>query len=139
MTPFFKSITTWLFLRLPKKLRMKLILWETVKYYRKDPIKRRALDTTHYCVYYAEHTGAMCAVGRKMINPSNNDYYGYTVKEFKNIDLVLRPAYRGLPVNFWANLQDLHDDSRYWVDRGLSMEGVLRRKDILFRIAIGYA
>jgi hypothetical protein len=76
-----------------------------------------------------EHdNGAMCAVGRCMLNPKK--YGGFAVslhealKPQGGLDTLLKPEYRGHCVEFWGDLQSFHDDGENFTDGGLSVEGL---------------
>lgn len=118
-----KKILTRLFLLLKPTVRMRLILWDTVRYYSVNPLTRRAVNEQDSCRYYDENTRNMCAVGRVMIAPELGVFESIGVSSIGNLDTELRPAYRGLSYQFWVKLQLLHDLSFYWNDNGLTQTG----------------
>lgn len=61
----------------------------------------------------------MCAVGRCLINPKQveQEYPYKGVVRISDLDSKLKPEYRDLPIGFWMDLQDLHDDKMHWVKK----------------------
>jgi hypothetical protein len=106
------------------------IIEETIKHYSKR--KRAARYSS--CLYY--YRGAMCAVGRCMINPKEAEkvYRGGSISDLINrinetnpdivVDDLLLEQYRGHEIEFWEELQILHDRSSYWNNKKLSAEGL---------------
>jgi hypothetical protein len=106
------------------------IIEETIKHYSKR--KRAQHDDT--CMYY--YRGAMCAVGRCMINPREAErvYGGGTIDMLLSrlvrtnpditVDDLLLEQYRGHEIEFWEQLQSLHDLSEYWDNKKLSEDGL---------------
>src|SRR5688572_1556530 len=104
------------------------IIEETVKYYSED-ITRRAITEKGGCDYLT-YEGKMCAVGRCMINPQPF-YAGVTILNLESpLETLLKPEYRGHPIEFWAELQRLHDTRHYWYDQGLSNDGLFYLKKL---------
>lgn len=121
-----------------KRLMLKE-LWDMVVYYGTDP-SRRAVDTDGNCTYHDEHTGNMCAVGRRMTQ-EGRDAYGHTICDVDVLcDVYLRMGENNhlsdnqvlasimevtLPVGFWMRLQQLHDSCMNWdhIKGGLSVIG----------------
>lgn len=108
------------------------IIEETVSYYSQNTA-RIARNSNEYCVYRNEQ-GFKCAVGRCMIAPSIDMKGGvrhgitkYNHRKKRNIHLelekLLRPSYRGNELDFWADLQNLHDRKIYWDHNGLTFSG----------------
>jgi hypothetical protein len=108
------------------------IIEETIKYYSK---RKRTYDVDgESCVYY--YRGAKCAVGRCMINPKEAEktYGGGTITWLINgmvrnnlaitVDDLLLEQYRGHEIEFWEELQSLHDYSTHWDNKKLSEEGL---------------
>lgn len=108
------------------------IVKETLAYYGED-ISRRAIDAGGTCLYKIEDTGNTCALGRcfseegmeyvlaKGLNKSNsainlNNYIIDTETSEEGLDLLLKPEYKGHTVEFWNDLQWLHDNTSYWKD-----------------------
>jgi hypothetical protein len=110
------------------------IINETVKYYSEDP-SRRGFEPGRGCVYLTS-TGCMCAVGRCLIDPSKG-FLG-DVPSFCRVDGMpadleteLKPEYRGHDLQFWGDLQRLHDYSFYWCETGLTELGTIFYKRLL--------
>tara|TARA_Y100000114_G_scaffold86509_1_gene80033 strand:- start:454 stop:846 length:393 start_codon:yes stop_codon:yes gene_type:complete len=84
---------------------------------------------------YRMGDGRMCAVGMCMNEPSleefgNSDGDVYElhkiVKNQRNeqgLDYLLKEEYKGHPLEFWAELQRLHDNWHYWDEYGLNESG----------------
>ena len=53
--------------------------------------------------------------------------------ELKNnlFQSLLKPEYRGHPMDFWNQLQALHDREEYWAEKGLSDRGIAQRDYII--------
>jgi hypothetical protein len=107
------------------------ILNEIVNYYSEDT-NRRAVEGMS-CVYITPDN-RRCAVGICLTDPSlmlgnkaiNDDYFMLNEDEFKpDILDLFKPEYRINDINFWSNLQSLHDTKMYWDDKGLTNEGQL--------------
>lgn len=101
--------------------RMLKVLAETIQYYCEDP-RRRAVTADGECRYYDGETDNCCAVGRCLIDPVDHEGMIGTVDElFDPVDYgedetILKKEYRGLPIRFWMELQDWHDDDGRWRD-----------------------
>ena len=119
------------------------IIIETVKHYNSNNTARKA--ETDNCTYMNE-AGAMCAVGRCLTNEGmqifkafedNNLDVNTSVEFFTNVygmdefDNALKEEYRGHDVEFWKNLQYLHDSIYYWDENGITERG-LDRVDSFF-------
>jgi hypothetical protein len=97
----------------------KQIINETVRYYSKHP---RGLEVNAIGCSYLTKEGNMCAVGRcmtkkslkiqKIIGVGDSDDLFTLVGE---PDKILKKPYHGHPKYFWKELQDFHDDSKYWI------------------------
>jgi hypothetical protein len=115
------------------------IINETVQYYSEDT-SRRGFNSEHGYQYLTP-TGKMCAVGRCLLDP--NKGYAGTVYGFRllsnhghiPIDPELKPEYRGHEIDFWCELQALHDNSEYWNSYGLSQAGTSCVTDLLTKYA----
>ena len=123
------------------------ILQETLEFYSQDPTRRAAKDKDcHYLM--DDGTGRRCAVGRCLSGSAKTDddiskYYagckGLAAKYGGgSIDNLLAPQYRGFSIDFWVNLQDLHDIQENWTDTGLSERGLSAVKRICFRAGIDF-
>ena len=102
------------------------IIDETVAYYGED-LSRRAINDRDECVYVDPVTGNRCAVGRYMVGEV---YFVGSVEEFDDVTPLedsLVDQYKGHSVDFWGDLQTLHDSSSFWNlgGKGLSASGKL--------------
>lgn len=124
------------------------IINETVEYYRKNP---RSLDQSGKCVYQSPE-GNMCAVGRcldwdkykeNIINANQDGLIdliyeckvlpsGRSIDNNESVlDPILAERYRGFSLEFWSDLQVLHDTASYWEDTSLSKGGEVYLQDII--------
>lgn len=76
---------------------------------------------------YLTSDGRMCAVGRCCVRPSF-DWEGVVehirISGYRgDVESLLKPEYQGHEIEFWKNLQILHDCSEHWTKDGLSEEG----------------
>lgn len=99
------------------KQRMLEVLKETVDYYSEDFDRRSVFNNG--CFYFSE--GRMCAVGRCLIDPEGfeenaKDISGdTTISHLKDkVDFNFKDEYKGLPINFWSSIQELHDKDKFW-------------------------
>lgn len=95
------------------KMSKKEIVDETIQYYLEDPTRRAfTLDSKGriMCWYYMED-GRKCAVGRCMIDSSSFATYRFTPLQIAELESLLKPDYRGHSAEFWAQLQQLHDNA----------------------------
>lgn len=83
---------------------------------------------------YLTDDGRMCAIGRCMLHPEDftdtesiRDIYE---RADDDADEIMKPEYRGYPLEFWDELQDLHDTSANWDHWGLSPAGRKQARDI---------
>lgn len=74
----------------------------------------------HDCLYLAPN-GLKCALGRCMIAPQAD--WGWTASRVPDLEGKLMEEYRGHPVQFWSDLQELHDRDFNWDAAGLSEVG----------------
>lgn len=106
------------------------IIDETVKAYTLDTLAR---DNMGLCQYLTP-SGRKCAVGRCCREPKN--YWKGVVGTIRvdlsafgkpdavlDLEAELKPEYRGHELDFWRDLQRLHDSKGNWVQSGLSPEG----------------
>ena len=113
-----------------KKMTACEIIQETYNYYAKDPERRSVIRNTGNCLYNYE--GKHCAIGRCLSlkwrkqdimfrgNTSNisdmvlkNDY-AEIGREDLTLNDMLMPRYRGHIDDLWEDIQNLHDNCRYW-------------------------
>jgi hypothetical protein len=118
------------------------IIDETVAYYSED-ISRRSKELG-VCAYNGTHglQTTHCAIGRCMqqhykdqgVKLKNN--YECDIDCFltdlglNNIDLILEEKYHGHDLQFWIQLQRLHDLDCNWTDSGLTLMGKDKVKEI---------
>lgn len=130
-----------------KKSYLKL-LQETVDFYSKDSSRRgmgKTMNGIKSCVYLAPKTGNMCAVGRCMTKrfasqsgTSTQDASGIlSVLQIIDIDVAMKPEYRGYNLNFWLNLQSLHDSEGNWDEKGITESGECEAANIRIKIIDG--
>ena len=116
-----------------KQQQMQDILKDTVDYYREDPVNRRSVDKDGNCKY--TWGNQHCAVGRYLKseyqkeNWIENDMSVYELSEYSgdfSIDQFLVDKAHGLDLQFWRDLQDVHDIVGYWEEYDEHEDG--RRK-----------
>ncbi len=83
--------------------------------------KTRSIDQHDSCRYFTN--GRRCAVGRCLEDPERFSSTCGTVTYFTDLELCLKPEYRGHTLSFWRTLQSLHDNEDYWDENGLSEDG----------------
>ena len=96
---------------------------ETLMAYIKWPTKLRGKQLG-ICRYITDD-GRKCAVGRCMLNPREHACAA-TVTSLSyryNFDDLLKPEYRGFPIQLWEELQTFHDYDGNWTNKGLSARG----------------
>jgi hypothetical protein len=113
------------------------IIEETVQYYNEDVSRRAYLHGM--CTYYNEHRN-MCAVGRCLIDPEGfqkrataTDFgsIAILVNDFSiNLEESLKDEYKGHSLEFWEDLQSLHDYSNHWDSNGITEEGITYVEDL---------
>ncbi len=107
------------------------ILNDTVKYYSKDPIGRRAKQNGA-CVYVSK-SGKKCAVGRQL-NQKDLGYLKRNTRLSSCLDNIWESLHsrkvKSLPKDFWERLQRLHDASYNWDKTSISKEGKEMVKNI---------
>lgn len=115
------------------------ILNETVQFYSED-VSRRS-KYLGACVYNGDN-GSHCAVGRcftpslkaegkKLAKNQECDIENFLeARNLDSIDSVLDEKYHGHNLQFWTELQRLHDLDIHWTDKGLSEMGEYRVNDI---------
>lgn len=109
------------------------LLNETVDFYSED-VSRRAIDAEGSCMYNTEDE-KQCAVGRCLTDEAigkfgtvRADVFGLLKAAKKEgytfLDEILKEEYRGFNIDFWFQLQRLHDIELYWQKgTGLTKEG----------------
>ena len=117
-----------------KKTKLE-ILKETYEYY-SDPNKR-GYNGERCC--YLTSDGKMCAVGRCLINPKKlQDLGGSTINSLVaenniNLNLRLKPEYRGHSLEFWGSLQIWHDNSSNFDTDNITENGELAYQKLVKR------
>ena len=125
------------------KERMLQILKDTTDYYDADPANRRSVDKDGNCKYTWGDTH--CAIGRYLKeeyqreNWIENDVSVNQLSQIADtdrlhplsdakwgIDWCLRDNMQGLDLQFWIDLQDMHDIVGYWEEYDEHEDG--RRK-----------
>lgn len=116
----------------------KQIVDETVSYYSEDTSRRSFVtdeEGRDKCIYRTKD-GRMCAVGRCLTDEAAKEF-GQVMEDASGLaalanpgeysesglDPLLRPQYHGHSLEFWCELQRLHDWGRNWSDDGISPEG----------------
>jgi len=116
------------------------IIDETVKFYKDRP---RSMDSLA-CLYTSIVKGKKthCAVGRCFLPKHKNKKFEYNEDAVKclnksvGLDSLLKEEYRGHDIEFWINLQKLHDGDSFWdkIDgscgQNLSCAGKKRVKEL---------
>ena len=109
-----------------KQQQMQDILKETIDFYSEDPEGRRAVDNNGDCEYTTDD-GRHCAIGRYM-RPEFQDVewkenHGVGVNGLSSyVDYYLKHEVRGLDMQFWRDLQDMHDVVGHWYRGSLFTE-----------------
>jgi hypothetical protein len=107
------------------------IVTDTEEFYGSDP-SRRAISYSNFvagCRYFIPPTGQKCAVGRclsedglawitdhKMLGAAVSELDQFLEDEDLTLDSLLRAEYRGLSLDFWVELQQIHDDDSFYPD-----------------------
>ena len=120
-----------------KQQQMQGILKDTVDYYREDPANRRSVTDDGDCMYTwgKKH----CAIGRYMRdeyqdetwennNMSVNELSSFADDGECNIDWCVVEKAQGLDLNFWIDLQDMHDTMGYWEEWNRDVDGLREYK-----------
>ena len=108
--------------------QMQDILKDTVDYYREDPQSRRAVNESGDCLYTTDD-GRHCAIGRYMrpefLDIEWKENNGVGVNGLSSyVDYYLKHEVRGLDMDFWRDLQDIHDVVGNWYRGALYTEPV---------------
>lgn len=111
-------------------------LFEGENGYIKKP-ETRAMYEGGTCSYKTED-GRMCAVG-KCLNALGHKYgrnnypiHGMISEDAgeHTLDDILLKKYRGHSIDFWSQLQSLHDSDDYWDSNGFRAAGENRLREI---------
>lgn len=111
-----------------KTLTCEDIVNETAAFYSQDPKARRSVGKENECLYQNAE-GCRCSVGRcmtqngikKVLYEDGND--GDAGSLLKPLDYYLLKRYQGKSLEFWDNLQNLHDCRDNWTAKGLTKVG----------------
>ena len=96
------------------------------------------------CVYYKDDTrnkSAVCmCLTTKALSHIGREHFGGDVRDLddflsNNLDYYMKDQYRGHSLEFWGDLQTLHDSTRYWTNTGLSDYGQEQLSDLKKRYA----
>jgi hypothetical protein len=117
-------------------LRAHEVVAETIAFYRDSP-HLRAIDNLR-CSYLMPD-GRRCAVGRCVLDSKAEKlkrswpYVRMADMQVpdKERDLLLKPEYRGLPMEMWSRLQYWHDSLMNWDSNGLTERGVIEMEELL--------
>ena len=113
-----------------KKQQMQELLKATVDYYRADPKGRRSVTDDGDCMYTWGKNH--CAIGR-YLKPEyqredwpDNGMSVWDLSEYSDnmtIDQFLIDKAHGLDLDFWRDLQDMHDIMGYWEEWDMTIDG----------------
>ena len=115
------------------------IIDETIKHIKNNG-RATIEDDPDSCMYFTEN-GNKCAVGRCLINPENvqKKYYGASIENifpdgnFNLLDELFKSEYRGHEIEFWRNLQLLHDIKENWDENNnLSNFGLKHYNNLIY-------
>ena len=98
-------------------------------------LSNRATNHRGQCQYITSD-GKMCAVGMCIEDDKIQHLKGAIMdviglNDEWGLQVILKEEYRGHSVDFWTELQALHDIEGHWTDEGLSKEG---KKEVAFLI-----
>lgn len=90
------------------------------------------------CRYHICRNNNKCAVGQYFTEKALENFgdFGGGIKmlrrQMKDYNDLFLPEYRGHELDFWEELQDLHDISRYWKenDEGMTKIGLVRFNEL---------
>jgi hypothetical protein len=124
-----------------KRKKMLYILNDTVKFYSKNPRKRRSvIPGTNSCKYkYVKPNGKVtkCAVGRCLEDIKDDNIYNIIEGNIwesnhmkqglenmfnKTPNDLFKKFYKDLPGRFWEDLQNLHDNYFLWFSNEESLK-----------------
>ena len=109
-----------------KQMKAADIIRETVAHFKTNPRGVFNTETGTQCRYNWED-GSHCAVGRCLDKkyqdmgkdmPANDQSVDGLLDELRvsSIDVILQEKYRGHSLDFWTELQELHDFEEFWMD-----------------------
>lgn len=120
-----KAVSEWLKLKVFESVKTRVeIIDETAEGY---TMETRATNKNGGCDYLTSD-GRMCAVGRCMHSPMLGPQTSVSGIMFRygGLDAFLKFEYRGHSVDFWEDIQQLHDSHEWWNSTGLTMDGLNR-------------
>jgi hypothetical protein len=105
------------------------IIDETVAFYSEDTSRRSYNSDINNCLYLGPN-GTKCAYSRcwkegvyspdmEQKTPHELSIHGYEP------DSIVQEQYKGHSDEFWFNLQQLHDDTNCWDEKGLTSKGTI--------------
>lgn len=103
------------------------IINDTVAYYSADPGRRALMGDNNKTCAYRTFDGRMCAVGRWLTD--SHEFRSETMSASQLLpglkDSELKPEVREYKddIDFWEELQRLHDTNEFWSAEGLTAEG----------------
>ena len=124
------------------KKTIKEIVMEVADTYTLNNRSTEIICDSEECRYLTED-GNMCAVGMCMNEPSLHEFGSFvgSVRELHNttmnqrneqgLEYLLKEEYKGHPLEFWSELQHLHDECRYWDEDGLNERGKIQASKII--------
>ena len=105
------------------------IIEETAAFYN---LSNRGYDKESNSCRYLTGDGKMCAVGRCLINPEEQQFNEEGAHTLLSCSFdLLKKEYRIEDLDFWYNLQRFHDCRSNWTDSGLSSDGELEKRRLL--------
>lgn len=123
------------------------ILEETLHHYKWND---RGIRMGGYCVYETDD-GSNCAVGRCISKDTLKKKHDCTLQDLtgsagnlhvymgSGVDLedILKDEYKGHHLNFWRDLQKLHDEDDFWSGRSITESGLAWAEVIKQKITNG--
>jgi hypothetical protein len=98
------------------------IIEETVKYYSED-VSRRSIGEFRRCLYKGPD-GKECAFQR-CVETDLTPYERMAAEDIMSKNIVkFKPGYEDHEIDFWGDIQTIHDHNLFWNDKGLSEEGL---------------
>lgn len=119
------------------------IIQETSDWYGADPSRRasRINDRGSRVCEYLSPNGNMCAAGRCIVDPQpewegtiNNIYIpGMTAEDKVDVEWHFKKEYQGHDIEFWQDIQSLHDSEENWSETGISVVGQIEVEKLIAR------
>ena len=123
-------------------MTIKEIVMQVADTYTLNTRSTEIISDTDECRYQTKD-GNMCAVGMCMSEPSLHEFGSfigsvrelhYTTMNQRNeqgLDYLLKEEYKGHPIEFWSELQGLHDIEDLWDENGLNHSGKIQASKII--------